>query len=349
MVRRRRLRKPHVARIAGDVAGFERAHHGVGFDQRPARGVDQVGAALHLGEHLVVEEVPRRWIERHLQVDDIDAAHQRVRVGVEGQAQLLLDLRAQPVRIGIVQVQVEGLQPAQHRQADPACGDRAEMHAFDVVAALDAIGDIPPAVHRDLVRRQVVADQRQHHHHHMLGDADAVGAGHFGHGDMGAGGRFEIDVIGADAGGERQLQLLRLRDPLLGQVGGPERLRDHHFGVRQMLLEHRLRAVLVAGHDQLVAVTFQITAQTQFARDATHQLARLEAERPLRRRRGLAVGVAGDGRNVVPRIFRRIASFGVGIAMGCVSLTLPPPHVAWPPGHRTVLRRVGAVQSFDRT
>jgi hypothetical protein len=37
---------------------------------------------------------------------------------------------------------------------------------------------------------------------------------------MGAGGSLEIDVIGANAGGEGKLQLFCFGDPLLGQIGG---------------------------------------------------------------------------------------------------------------------------------
>ncbi len=39
-------------------------------------------------------------------------------------------------------------------------------------------------------------------------------------------------MIGADAGGQRELQVRRLRDPLGGQVRGPEGLGDDHLGVR---------------------------------------------------------------------------------------------------------------------
>jgi hypothetical protein len=44
----------------------------------------------------------------------------------------------------------------------------------------------------------------------MLGDGNAVRSGDFGHGDMVAGSRLQIDMVRADPGGERQLQLLAL-------------------------------------------------------------------------------------------------------------------------------------------
>jgi len=68
----------------------------------------------------------------------------------------------------------------------------------------------------------------------MLGDADAVAVGDFCDGHAGLNGCVQIDVVGADTGGQRQLELGCSRDPLCGEVGGPEWLRDHDFGVRKV-------------------------------------------------------------------------------------------------------------------
>ena len=118
--------------------------------------------------------------------------------------------------------------------------------------------------------------------------------------------RLQVDVVGADAGGQRELQLRRLGDPLGGQVGGPERLGDHDIGVGELALEDRVRAVLVGGDDQLVPGSLEELAQPQLAGDAAEQLAGPEAER-LRGRRALAVVVALDLRDIVARIGRRVA------------------------------------------
>ena len=59
-----------------------------------------------------------------------------------------------------------------------------------------------------------------------------------------------------------------------GQVGRPERLRDHDLGVGQLALEHGVRAVLVGGHDQRVALALEELAQAQLAGDAAEQLRR---------------------------------------------------------------------------
>ena len=110
-----------------------------------------------------------------------------------------------------------------------------------------------PPVDHPLVGRDVVAHQRQDHHHDVLGDADAVAVGDLGDGDPAVDRRLEVDVVRADPGGDRELQLRRLGDPLGGQVRGPERLRDDDVGVGQLALEDRVGPVLVGGDDQLVA------------------------------------------------------------------------------------------------
>jgi hypothetical protein len=212
-----------------------------------------------------------------------------------------------------MKAQIEGLQPPQHGQADAAGGNGAEMHALYVIAAGDAVGDVPPAVYGNLVGRQVIADQRQHHHHDVFRHADAVGAGHLGDRDVGARSCIEIDVIGANAGCEGQLQLLCLVDPLLGQIGRPERLGDDHFRIGQMFLEFRVRTILVACHNQLVTVLLHKAAKTQLARDTTDEFAGLETEGALRGRGGLTIRIAGDRRDAIPGIVRWISSFRVGI------------------------------------
>jgi hypothetical protein len=45
-------------------------------------------------------------------------------------------------------------------------------------------------------------------------------------------------MVRADAGGDDQLKLLRLLDPLLGHVSGPEGLRDDDLGVGELLVEY---------------------------------------------------------------------------------------------------------------
>ena len=90
---------------------------------------------------------------------------------------------------------------------------------------------------------------------------------------------LQVDMVGADAGGQRELQILRLGDALGGQIGRPEGLRDDDVGIDQLALERAVRAVLVGGDDQRVARAFEIFAQPQLARHAAEQFAGREVDR----------------------------------------------------------------------
>jgi hypothetical protein len=224
--------------------------------------------------------------------------------------QFLLDLARQAVAVVIVELHVERLEAPQHRRADPAGGDGADMHPLDVERAGDAVGDVPAAGAGDFVRGDEVPDQSQDRHHDMLGDADRVAIGHFGDGDAPLDRRLEVDMVGADAGGDRQLQSIRLGDPLAGQIGRPERLGDDHVGVGQLALEAGIRAVLVRGDHQLMSLDLQPGAQAERAGDAAEQLSRAEVDRSGRGQR-LTVRITLENRQVVPRAAVGIAGLGV--------------------------------------
>lgn len=138
------------------------------------------------------------------------------------------------------------------------------MHAFNIVATSDAVGDVPPTTKGNLVRWQIISDQRQQQHHHMFRHADTVRARYLGHGDRGMRRSRKIHMIGADTGGHRKLQFLCLGDPLLSQIGRPERLRNDHFRVRKKPFELRVRTILIASHDQLMASRLQVAAKAEF-------------------------------------------------------------------------------------
>ena len=77
--------------------------------------------------------------------------------------------------------------------------------------------------------------------------------GDLGDGDAALDRGLQVDVVRADAGRDRQLQVRRLGDALGGQVRRPERLRDDDVGVGQLALEVRVGTVLVGRDGQLVA------------------------------------------------------------------------------------------------
>ncbi len=113
----------------------------------------------------------------------------------------------------------------------------------------------------------------------MLGDADAVAIGDFGDGDLVLVGGFEIGVVGADARCHDELQVFGFGDPLRRHIGGPEGLRDHHVRVVQLLVERRVRALLVRGDNELMAIVLGPFLEAEGAADAAQKLARLEINR----------------------------------------------------------------------
>ena len=212
--------------------------------------------------------------------------------------------------IGVVQADLERLQPAQHRRADPARADGADLHALEVVRARDRVGDVPAAVEDDLVRGDVVADEREDHHHDVLGDADAVRVADLGDGQPAVDCRLQVDVVRADPGRDGELQVRRLGDPLRRQVRGPERLGDDDLRLGQLPLEDRVGTVLVGRDRELVPALLEEPAQPELAGDAPEQLARREVDRLRRRRRGPVV-VAVDLRDAVPGVRGRIPAHRV--------------------------------------
>jgi len=310
MVLRGGLGEPDIARVARELARLARARDRIAVADLAACRVDEVGAALHLADQVGVEEVLGLGMQGRVDRDDVADAHQRLGARVVRDVELLLDRGREAVPIGVVQPDLEWLQPPQHGPADATGADRADLHALQVVGPRHAVGDVPATVDDPPMGRDVVPHEGEDHHHHVLGHADAVAVRHLGDGDRALDRRLEIDVIRADPRRHRQLEVRRLGDPLRGQICRPERLRDHDLGVRKLSLEDRIGSVLVGRHDQPVAALLQEPAQPELARDAAEQLTRREVD-PLRARRRLAVVVPLDLGNVVACVGRRIAADGI--------------------------------------
>src|SRR5687767_8935586 len=209
-----------------------------------------------------------------------------------------------------MQLHIERLHAAQHREPDAARSDSADIHAFDVVRALDAVRNVPAALYDPVVRRDVISHERQDHHHDVLGHADAVAIRHFRNGDAAVHGRLQVRVVGADAGSDDKLELRRLCDQVRGCVRGPEWLGNQHFGLDDLPGQAAVRAVLVRGHYELVSTRLEELAQAELAGDAAEQSAGPEVD-PLWRRQGLAAGIVGEFRQVVTRILLRITLYRV--------------------------------------
>ena len=105
----------------------------------------------------------------------------------------------------------------------------------------------------------------------------------------------------------RARRVLRLGKPFFGHIGRPEGLRDDDVGIGQFPLERGIRAVLVRGDNKLVTGRFEIFSQTELARHAAEQRPGLEVDGRWCRQ-GLAVRIALDLRQIIPRIFLRITA-----------------------------------------
>ena len=57
--------------------------------------------------------------------------------------------------------------------------------------------------------------------------------------------RLKVGMVRTNAGGDNKLQFGCLGDPLGGHIGGPKRLRDDDFGIGQLAIKDRVRAIFI--------------------------------------------------------------------------------------------------------
>ena len=63
----------------------------------------------------------------------VTTSQTRTLIGMERHAKLLLDLGGEAVPVGVVQADVERLQPAKHGRPDASRRDSADLHPLEVV------------------------------------------------------------------------------------------------------------------------------------------------------------------------------------------------------------------------
>src|ERR1700734_3117795 len=78
----RRLRIPDIAGITGELPALQCAYHRVAIADLAARGVDEVGTALHLADERVVEHVLGLRVQRRVDRDHVANTHERFNVVV---------------------------------------------------------------------------------------------------------------------------------------------------------------------------------------------------------------------------------------------------------------------------
>ena len=104
-----------------------------------------------LPDQFVVEHVLGLRMQRRVDRDDVADGDELLRRVVARDAELLLDLGRKRMLVEVVQPDLERLQAAQHRRADAAGADGADLHPLEVVRAGDGVGDVPASVEHDLV------------------------------------------------------------------------------------------------------------------------------------------------------------------------------------------------------
>lgn len=151
---------------------------------------------------------------------------QQLLEGIDAAAANLLFLLGRQRLVVVVEqlLAVKRLEAAEHTLADAADGDGADNLVLQVVLLLGDGGHVPVAALDLLVGGHKVADEDENGHDDVLGDGDDVAAGDLGDGDAAVGlvGRVEVDVVGADAGRDGNLEVLGLGETLSGQVARVE-------------------------------------------------------------------------------------------------------------------------------
>src|SRR5262245_51159725 len=163
-----RLWKPNIPGVARQLAALERPHDSIAVADLGPGGVHDVAPALHHADQPVVEHALGLGMQRRVDSDHVADLDQRLHVRMEGEVELLLNLFRQAMLIGVVELYTEGLETPERRKADATGGNGADIHAFEVVGTLDAIGDVPAALDHPAIGRDVVAYECEDHHDDVL-------------------------------------------------------------------------------------------------------------------------------------------------------------------------------------
>jgi hypothetical protein len=119
---------------------------------------------------------------------------------------------------------LEGLEAAEDTLTNAANGNGANNLVLKVILLLGCGSDIPVTALNHLVGGNEVANEHQNRHDDVLGDRDNIAAGDLGDSDTAVGGigSVKVDVVGTDASGNGELELLGLGQTLSSQVSRVE-------------------------------------------------------------------------------------------------------------------------------
>ena len=160
-------------------------------------------------------------MQRAVDCDNVALAQHLFKILDSSAANLLFDLRLERLVVEVQQLlAVEWLQSSKHTLANAADSHCSDHLILKIKLVLGDCGHIPVAALNLLVGWDEVSDEEEDGHNDVLGDRDNIGAGNFSDCDAAIGlvGSVQIDVVGANASGDGDLEVLGLLETLGGQV-----------------------------------------------------------------------------------------------------------------------------------
>lgn len=225
MVLWRRLGEPHIASVSAQLSGLEGRGDVLFDDDGAAGGVDEPGAGLHLADELFVEQAAGLLVQWAVDGDDVALGQHLLQTVDAATPNLLLLLLAQGLVIKVQQLlAIKRPQSPQDSLSNSANGNGTNDLVLKIILVLGHGSDVPVPVLDLLVCRDEVADQHEDGHDDVLSDRDDIGAGNFGdsHATVSRVGGIEVNVVGADAGCDGDLEFLGFGEALLGEVAWVE-------------------------------------------------------------------------------------------------------------------------------
>ena len=226
-VLRQRLGGEGVEAGAGEVAVIDQLQQRVLVDQATARGVDHVGAFLHLRQLLGAEDVGGFLGARDVQGDDVGPGQQGVEVH-QRDGTLGGGVRRQEGVVG-GDLHADAARLACHGATDAAEADHAEALALEFEAGEAALRPLA-GLHAGVGGRHV-AGQREQQGQRLLGGGQRVAVRRIHHRDAAVGGGFDVDGVDTGAGTTDHAQVRGMDEGLGRHLGG--RTDDQHVDVGQ--------------------------------------------------------------------------------------------------------------------
>ncbi|GER29476.1 DNA polymerase III subunit alpha [Striga asiatica] len=120
---------------------------------------------------------------------------------------LTLQLSIHLYSIMVQQVTVEGLQPLEQKPANSPSSNRAHSLTFEIIRPISNGRHIPVTGDDLMITWQEIADEYKDSHELVFSHRDDIAAGDLRHRDSCGSCRRQVDVVGADSGGEKKLQV----------------------------------------------------------------------------------------------------------------------------------------------